>query len=80
MYEVCDRYTAHGREELQLPVGQLVEVLDSSSSNWFVCTIASGVGEQPMEGFVPSKYLRKYKSGLCEVVMLFVEVLYRVHL
>jgi triple functional domain protein len=64
VYEVCGKYTAQGNEELQLSMGQLVEVLDQSDEDrWFVCTIASGMDQEPMEGFVPSKYLRKYTSG-----------------
>ena len=48
---------------LQLPIGQLVEVLDQSDVNWLVCTVSSNGDHQPVEGFVPSKCLRPHKSG-----------------
>ena len=48
---------------LQLPIGQLVEVLDQSGVNWLVCTVSSNGDHEPVEGFVPSKCLRPHKSG-----------------
>ena len=39
-------------------VGQLVEVLDDSGSNWMVLTVTMARGDLETEGFLPAHILR----------------------
>jgi hypothetical protein len=62
LFEVFCTYSSDSKETLQLPVGQLVEVLDQTGERWLVCTYSEDGAHEATEGFVPSKCLRLHKS------------------
>lgn len=67
-WEVIENYESEREGLLSVRAGQLVEVLDDSSSNWMVLTIAMATGDLETEGFLPAHILRSAGMPLYTVM------------